>query len=157
MKKVDFRKYYPVGFEYKKELRWVMFFWGLELAGSLYFFIELSREVQSLYHYVNGERFLRQDRIAASFLELADWYWAGWVPMLIFLFVMPLYHYFFYYRDTKSIYVMRRLPRRGVTFKSCVQGPLLSAAAVLASAFLLYLLYFGIYMLSIPAHMGRLV
>lgn len=157
MKKIEFGKYYPMGFEYKKELQWVMAFWGLELAGSLYFFIALSREVQSLYHYVNGERLLRQDRIAASFLELSDWYWAGWFPILAFLLAMPLYHYFYYYRDTKSIYVMRRLPQRGVTFKSCVRGPLLCAAAVLTSAFLLYLLYFGIYLLSIPAHMGRFV
>ena len=46
---------------------------------------------------------------------------------------------------------MRRLPGKGITFKSCVRGPAFGAGIVLASAALLYFLYYGIYCLGVPA------
>lgn len=148
-------RWYPAGYEYERELGLTAALAGLGLAGSLHFFEELYRETQRLYYYVERERFLREDVIAASFTGLTDWYWPLWIPALLFLLAMPLYHCFYYYKDTKSIYVMRRMPRRGILFKSCVQGPLVAAGAVLGAAALLYLLYFGIYLLSIPDTMGR--
>lgn len=150
MRKINLKKYYPPGYEYRREMNWLAAFMGLGLGGSLYFFAMLDRQVRSLYRYADGFRLLRKDRLAASFTELTEWYWALWLPTFLFLLAMPLYHYFYYYRDTKSIYVMRRLSGRGVTFKSCVQGPVICAGAALTAAMVLYLLYFGIYMLSIP-------
>lgn len=148
-------RWYPAGYEYERELVLAAVLAGIGFCGSLHFFEELYRETQRLYYHVEGERFLREGVIAASFTGLTDWYWFMWLPALAFLAVMPLYHCFYYHRDTKSIYVMRRLPRRGILFKSCVQGPILAAGAVLGAAALLYLLYFGIYLLSVPDTMGR--
>lgn len=148
-------RWYPAGYEYKWELGLAAGLAGIGFCGSLRFFEELYREMQRLYCHVEGERSLRKGVIAASFTGLTDWYWFPWLPALVFLAAMPLYHCFYYHRDTKSIYVMRRLPHRGILFKSCVQGPLLAAGAVLGVAALLYLLYFGIYLLSVPGTMRR--
>ena len=157
MRKPDFEKYYPPGYEYRKELNWLAGLWGLGMGGSLYFFGALFREVQSLYQYVDGERILRRDRMAVSFTELTEWYWTLWLPAFVFLLVLPLFHSFYYYKETKSIYIMRRLPESGVTFKSCVQAPVLFAVLGLGTALFVYVLYFGIYMLSVPASMGRFI
>lgn len=154
-KGLNLGRWYPTGYEYERELGWAAGLAGIGFCGSLHFFEGLYRETQRLYYHVEGERLLREGVIAASFTGLTDWYWFLWFPALAFLAVMPLYHCFYYHRDTKSIYVMRRLPRRGILFKSCVQGPLWSAGAVLGAAALLYLLYFGIYLLSVPGTMWR--
>lgn len=154
-KGLNLGRWYPMGYEYEKELGLAAGLAGIGFCGSLHFFEALYREMQRLYYYVDGERFLQEGAMAASFTGMTDWYWPFWIPALVFLSVMPLYHYYYYRKDTKSIYVMRRLPHRGVLFKSCVQGPLWSAGAVLGAAALLYLFYFGIYLLNMPETMRR--
>lgn len=141
-----FAKYFPPGFEYRKEIGLAGGLFGLAAAFSLRFFGKLYVVISRAEHLgQTGETPVPR----VSFAELAAGYWALFIPVLAVLLLMPLYHYIYYYRETKSIYVMRRLSRRGVTFKSCVQGPVLEAALVLLSAALIYLIYYGIYRLCI--------
>lgn len=153
MKKLE--KLFPPGYEYKGELWLAGLLWGgaagvsvLRFALGLY--VAVGKLYQNLSH-MDYRKVLREGARVEAYAELVEWYWALWIPAILFLAAMPLYHYFYYYRDTRSIYVMRRLPRRGITFKSCVRGPALGVVIVLVTAVLLYLLYYGIYCLGVPA------
>ena len=147
-------KFFPPGYEYKVELRLAGALWGGTVGVSiLWFALDLYLAIERLYQKVSygnlsnmsGRKVLQEGVWVEAFAELVGWYWELYLPALLFLAIMPLYHYFYYYRDSRSIYVMRRLPGKGITFKSCVQGSALEAGIVLASAVLLYFLYYGIY------------
>ncbi len=144
-------KCYPPGYAYRGEMGIAGILWGMAVgSGAVYFLQALYSAIEKLYHYVDYRRVLREGVRVVPFTELVEGYWALFVPVLVFLLVMPLYHYAYYCRESKSIYVMRRLPQRGVTLKSCVRGPVLCAGLVLTSAVIFYFLYYGIYCLSVP-------
>lgn len=149
-----FKRFFPPGYEYKGELLLAGLLWGGTAGVSVFCFaLHLYVAVGKLYQnvsYTDYRRVLREGARVVAFAELVEWYWALWLPAILFLAAMPLYHYY-YYRDTRSIYVMRRLPRRGITFKSCVQGPALEMGIILVTAVCLHLLYYGIYCLGVPA------
>ncbi|MDE7223066.1 MAG: hypothetical protein K2O34_04715, partial [Acetatifactor sp.] len=81
---------------------------------------------------------------------LVTGHWGLYVPFVLFLAATMVYHYFYYRRETKSIYLMHRLPRRSVMFASCIKGPLLGMAIGAVALAALYLLYYAIYLLAIP-------
>lgn len=143
-------KFFPPGYEYDWERKSAVLLLGIGAGLSFQFFGRLYRAAAALYEYTDRRRVLRKDAMAASFGQLVTGHWGLYVPLVLFLTAMMIYHYIYYYRETRSIYLMRRLPRRGVVLKSCVLGPLLGlgmAAVILA---LLYLLYYGVYLLVIP-------
>ena len=143
-------KCFPPGYEYEWERNSAVLLLGIGAGLSLQFFERLYRAAEVLYEYTDRKRVLREDVTAASFGQLVTGHWGLYIPLVLFLAVMTIYHYIYYYRVTRSIYLMRRLPRRGVMFKSCVLGPLLGVGAAAAVLSLLYLLYYGMYLLVIP-------
>lgn len=143
-------RFFPPGYEYEWERKSAVLLLGTGVGLSLLFFRRLHQAAEVLYEYTDRMRVLRKDAVAVSFGQLVANHWGLYVPLLLFLTAMMIYHYIYYYRETKSIYLMRRLPRRGAVLKSCVMGPLsgLGMAAVILA--LLYLLYYGCYLLVIP-------
>ena len=148
MGKMD--RFYPPGYEWREELYSVGILWLLAFFISWEYLFGLYRLTNRLYHYREGYRFVYPGAVADSFAETAGRSWLGFAAPLLFLALMTLWHCFSYWRGTKSIYVMRRLPRRGVVFASCVKGPALCAVAVVLAAAVLYLLYLGLYWLAVP-------
>lgn len=142
--------FFPPGYAYESELSSAIILLGIGAGLSLSFFRNLYRTVEALYEYENHRRVLRENAVAASFGHLVTGHWGLYVPFVLFLTAMMIYHYFYYYRETKSIYLMHRLPRRGVLLKSCVKGPLLGLGIGAVALAALYLLYYGIYLLVIP-------
>ena len=141
---------FPPGYEYEKERSSALLLLGIGVGLSLQFFGSLHAAVEALYEYADGMKVLREGAQAVPFGRLVIGHWGLYVPLLLFLAGMALYHYFYYYRETKCIYLMRRLPKRGVLFKSCVKGPVLWLGAGIAFLTVWYLLYYGIYLLAIP-------
>lgn len=132
--------------------------WMLAFCLSWSYLFRLYRVTSRLYYFQDGKRFLYPDAVAEPFTKVASMSWTGFTVPLLFLALMAVWHYFSYWRGTKSIYVMRRLPRRGVVFASCVKGPTLCALAVVLAAAALYVLYLGLYWLAVPAEcMPRLI
>lgn len=144
-------KHFPPGYEYEMERNTAGLLLGIAAALSLQYFASLKDAYEMLY-YVDRffERKVRPEAVAASFGQLAFPYGSLFLPYFLFLAIMMVYHYLYYYRDTKSIYLMRRLPERGVLVKSCVQAPLLGMAAGALSMAALCLLYYGLYLLVMP-------
>ena len=138
-------KFFPPGYPYEGERKMTFFLLGLGRALSLRFFGSLHNALESLYYLdKNRGRTVRPGAMAESFLELA-WGYAG-----MFLGAMMLYHYFYYYRNSRSIYLMRRLPESGELWKSCVRAPLLGMTAGAVVMAVLFLLYYGSYRLLMP-------
>ncbi|MBR4303821.1 MAG: hypothetical protein IKT81_00680 [Clostridia bacterium] len=61
-----------------------------------------------------------------------------------------VYFYAYYYRGGKSIYTMRRLPNRWEIHKRSIVLPLLAVITVLAAAFVMVMICFGLYMIFTP-------
>lgn len=148
MGKMD--RFYPPGYEWRGELYSVGILWLLAFFLSWEYLFGLYRMTNRLYYYQEGHWIVYSNAVADSFAETVGRSWLGYAAPLLFLVLMTLWHYFSYWRETKSIYVMRRLPRRGVVFASCVKGPALCTVAVVLAAAALYLLYLGLYWLAVP-------
>lgn len=141
---------FPPGYEHgKREGRGAAFLLAVGAVLSLRFFGRLYGMVRDLYVYAGRERMLREDAEAVPFWQLTRGHWMPYMPYCLFLIAVMLYHYSYYYRETKSIYLMRRLPAKGAVTWSCVRGPLLGMAAGAAAFGLLQLLYYGIYLLAV--------
>lgn len=142
---------FPPGYDFRWERSVSALLLALPAFLSLQYFGKL-REAEEILYYVDGagDLVLRQDGIARPFLELTGGYGVLFLPYFLFLAVMTAYHYSYYLRDTKSIYLMRRLPCRSVLVKSCVQAPLCGMAVGLAAGTTLCMLYYGIYLLVMP-------
>lgn len=151
-------KLYPPGYEWREELISAAVLLGLAFFISWQYLFRLGQMTQSFYYIYKGERFLRPDAAAKSFMELWRGSFLGFLLPLVFLTAMAVWHYVCYWRGSKSIYVMRRLPKRGVVFGSCVMGPALCAALLAFAAAALWMLYLGLYWLTVPAEcMPRLI
>ena len=152
MMKVRLRKLYPPGYEWREELISAAILFGLAFLLSWQYLFRLGQMTHNLYTYDRyGERILRADALAEAFSELIQGSFRGFLLPIVFLTVMVLWHYISYWRNTKSIYVMRRLPKRGVVFLSCVKGPVFCAVLLALAAGVLWMLYLGLYWLAVPA------
>lgn len=148
MGKLD--RFYPPGYEWREELYSVGILWALAFFLSWTYLFQLHRMTGRLYYFQGGQRLLHPDAVAEPFVKVVSMSWTGFAAPLLFLALMVIWHYFSYWRGTKSIYLMRRLPRRGVVFASCVKGPAVCAVAVVLAAAALYVLYLGLYFLAVP-------
>lgn len=60
-----------------------------------------------------------------------------------------LYFYLTFFQGSKSIYLMRRLPRRELA-RRCLALPVSAAASTLLAAFAMLLICYAIYMVKVP-------
>lgn len=142
---------FPPGYDFVWERNTAAVLLALPVVLSLPYFRKLRQAVEYLYYMDrNGSRVLRPDAAASSFLALAGEYGGLFAPYFLFLAIMIFFHYSYYHRETKSIYLMRRLPCRRVLVESCVRAPLLGMAVGILVEAMLGLLYYGSYLLVIP-------
>ena len=150
----DFLKieaYFPPGYEYGAEKNIAACLMVMGAGLSCQYFWKLYYMVQALY-YIDRKlgRTLRPEAVAAPFLPMVSEYAWLFAPAYLFLLLTAIYHYLYFFQNTKSIYLMRRLPGRGKLFRACVQAPLLGMAACAVMMVLLCLLYYVIYLLAVP-------
>ena len=145
------KKFYPPGYPVKAELAGISVLLGLALIYNIQFFFRLTRMLQELFYMEGGERVLVPGAMAQSFMQLTDKCWAGFAAALVFLAIMAVERYLYYWSPTKSIYVMRRISKRGVILASCVKGSVLWSALFGLLALVLFGLYLGLYWLLVPA------
>lgn len=82
--------------------------------------------------------------------DLSRFTMMGFCILVLFLLALIPVNYSAFYRGSKSIYVMRRLPNRWELGRRCAALPLLSAGGTLALMGLLTLLYYALYLLITP-------
>ena len=148
----------PPGYDYRQELQSNGALFGIGFGLNLHFFFVLQDAYEELFAWYRNPdlgqavavRQLRPDAVALPFLDLVSAYWWWYLPWMIGLAVNIILHYTYYYRGTKSIYVMRRLSNPFVMLKSGVKAPLLQFLAGMGIALLWYFACYGIYLLVMP-------
>jgi len=70
--------------------------------------------------------------------------------VILFCLIAIASRYRYYHQDSKSIYLMRRLPDRAELHRSCLVQPLLRVALVLVVMAVLLLIFYTVYMNQVP-------
>lgn len=144
------KKLYPPGYPVWGELVGVSILLGMTLIMNIQFLFRLTRMLQRLFYMEGRERMLVPGAMAQSFTQLTDRCWTGFVLALVFLAIMTVERYLYYWSLTKSIYVMRRIPKHGVILASCVKGSVLWSVLFGLLELVLFGLYLGLYWLLVP-------
>lgn len=143
--------YLPLGCEAERERSWLL--WGA-IAGFLlnFRFIILYISARNrLFPYVNGRQVFWEGAKIEPFTELLGFSLWGCLLAALAMVALAAWHYGLHFRDSKSIYTMRRLPQRWELAKRCLTVPALAAAAYLTEAAVLLAIDFAIYRLATPA------
>ncbi len=144
--------FFPPGYEYKKEWYAAGLLYVLGLALNLRFLVRLWESRASLYYMDSTKGMtLRAGAVADSYFQVLGDCPGMLLPFYLFLITLLFFHYAYYWRETKSIYLMRRLPDRNVLWKSCLQAPLMGMGLGTAGILVLYLIYYVVYLLMMPA------
>lgn len=153
-------KFFPPGYEGDREI-WILLAWVIcAVISSFQFFPEYVNEYELLWNRIghvqpNGmvivERVLWENAKMPSFSELiGDSLRLFWmVPILLIAY--GIMHYVYYYQESKSILLVRRLPDRWFVWKTCVAGPLIGAVFNFSIMGIQVLLYYGTYLLVTPS------
>ena len=143
---MKFEKWVPVGISAAKERWWLLPGAGVPLLMGLGFLIRYANAYQNLYRTVNGHRELIDGGKIQDFAELLRpmpaLSLAGGALVMLGLLV---YHWLYHYQGSRSIYLMRRLPRRFELTRRCLTVPLVEALVCLAVTLVLVLLFYWLY------------
>lgn len=144
--------YIPPGIELKRELKYI----AVGLVGAMlysfsFFFAYISaRNDLYYYDYRTEEYILNTNAVITEFETLLAGRFAGFAVFILFLFLMGIYHYVYHYQGSKSIWLMKRLPNRMELHRRCLLLPLFAAIASIAIMGMLFLIYYGVYIMCTP-------
>ena len=138
------RRLTPPGYDASVELGW------LALGGMIAFIYSLCAFAGELGKQLRWLGKNPGDRMMPYFAEiLGSSLWGFVILAVIALLLIPV-HAGYWYQGSRSIYLMRRLPQKGELLRRTAGLPVLIAAAALAAALALLLVYFAIYCLVTP-------
>lgn len=150
--KTDFlKRNSPPGMSMKQELGFFLTGMIASLLDSFRFLLRYSFESQNLYEVIDRKRVLIKGAIMPDFITLLDRSLIGFGLVALCMIGFIIYHYAYYRQGSKSIYLMKRLPKRSELHRRALTVPLLAMLTSALTAFILLLLYFAIYMLATPA------
>lgn len=142
-------RFLPLGMEKKPIIRWL---WGGAVLGpvfEIFFYNNYIRARQSLFAWPYQHR-LRPGVMMAPFSSLLGYSLYGCVIALLSMIPLAVYFWSFHYQGSKSIYTMRRLPRRRELFLRCFTVPAFGAFVYTLELLVLLLVNFAIYWLCTP-------
>ena len=94
---------------------------------------------------------IMEGAIMPRFTELLKDTMDGFLMFFGVMLVMIIMHYMTYYKDSKSIYLMKRLPDKWEMYRRCVVVPLVAIFIQIITGAACLLLYYGIYLFFTPA------
>lgn len=142
-------RFLPLGMEKKPVIRWL---WGGAVLGpafEIFFYNNYTNARQNLYAWPYLRQ-LRPGAVMVPFSSLLGYSLYGCVIALLSMIPLALYFWSFHYQGSKSIYTMRRLPRRRELFLRCFTVPALGALLYSLELLVLLLVNFAIYWLCTP-------
>ncbi len=142
--------YAPPGVNLGQELGWFVGGISVSVLYSLSFLFRYSREYQSLFLWDGVTRVLDTDAVMPDFVKVLGGSLSIFLVLALSMAAVAIYHYSYHYQDSKSIYLMWRLPNRWELPKRCLALPLMGILACLCVALMLLLIYYAVYMVFTP-------
>ena len=155
--KTDIRSLVPPGLSYKRERNTMLRVLAVMTLLSVLIFL-LSRYLparRELFDHIRiGGKLVSTLIPGAQIQDFPQVMNRVLDPMLIAMLLAPvqvLLHYLYYRRGSMSIYLMRRLPDRGLLHRQCWTLPLLGLALTITITLILLGIYLLIYIYATPA------
>ncbi len=145
------RKIIPVGFKAETEIWIFISAIAVGICRALLFFQAYMREYNRLFDIEYGQRVLKIGRKMTEFYEIIDGTFDGFAIAVFAFIVLILYHYIYHYRDSKSIYTMKRLPDKNELHIRCISVPLAGITLSVILSVSLMLIFYRYYMTKTPA------
>ena len=146
----DLSRYAPVGMKLHMEKTVCGLGLGASLVYSGLFLIRFADACGELYEYKGVDRVLIEGAKIERFGVLLGNGLVGFAITAVVMLLFSIYHYLYHFQDSKSIYLMLRLPDRWELSRRCLTLPVAAAVLSLAAAVVLLGFYFGIYLLFTP-------
>lgn len=146
MKKPDLSRYAPLGINVRSE--WQGYVAGLAVAVvySMIYLLRYFNARENLYEWTLKGRELIEGAVMPDFAELMDGTLLVFLAIALTMMGLVIYHYIYHRLDTKSYYVMRRLPSRWELHRRCLTLPMIGLLICGAAALIVTLIYYWIYM-----------
>ena len=143
-------RHLPPGMNPDDERRFVKI--GLVLSALLggLDLIRYFTELSNLYRYREGKRWLDESMTMPDFAEIFVRFPIGFAILAVCMLGFVIYHYVYYYRGSKSIYLMRRLPNRFEIHRRAWTYPLCVILLCGVCVTVLFWLFFGLYLWITP-------
>ena len=150
MKKPDLSRYAPLGINVRSE--WQGYVAGLAVAivYSMIYLLRYFNARENLYEWTLKGRELIEGAVMPDFAELMDGTLLVFLAIALTMMGLAIYHYIYHRLDTKSYYVMRRLPSRWELHRRCLTLPMIGLLICGAAALIMTLIYYWIYMGCTP-------
>ena len=146
------KKLAPPGISVRSELGFYAFGLLIALLISFAYFIRLFDATSDYYVWstVSG-KIVNPDFTMPMFASLIEGVFTGFVFVAACSMLLPISHYFSYSSGgSHALYLIKRLPTQGYLAMTCLTLPVLMALTSLLIAFLLLIIYYGIYVLAVP-------
>ncbi len=151
MKMMDkLEKIAPPGVNIKTELRAYIWCNVFAIVYSMGFIFKYLDAYDRLYIYSGYKKMLNTAASMESFSSLIDSSFICFLIPVVAAVAYIVYHYIYYYQSSKSIYLMKRLPKRSELYKRCIVLPLMSILASAIVLLVVILIYYGIYRVFTP-------
>lgn len=150
--RIDFDRFVPLGLDGKNESQWILA--GLivsALSALINFSNQYTDALSRLYVYGLGTKRLIPGAVMAPFYQTVMGCEVGFTLVCLAMALLAVYHYHYHTQGSKSIYLMRRLPRSWELHMRCLGLPVLGAAGAMASLGLLTVFFYLIYRFCTPA------
>ncbi len=144
------RKFIPVGIKSENEAWIFLSLISVGTARALLFFYNYKIQYNNLFEFVYGEKILRPTTRIADFYEIINGCFDGFIVAFFAFICLTIYHYAYHYKDSKSIYTMKRLPRRSELHIRCLTVPLAGIIFCLILASCLLLIFYNFYITKTP-------
>ena len=155
--RIDWNRWAPVGLDGGKEIKWIGFGLGFgALVAVITFFDHYYDALEKLYWNMPAslagmERKPIPGAVMTPFAELLRGCETVFALVCAVMPFLAAYHYLHHRRGAKSIYLMRRLPRRWELHRRCLSLPALGLVSALGLLGLLGIVFYMIYLLCTPA------
>lgn len=143
-------RFSPPGLDAVREMRALRAGGVVSFIFSLGFFLRFFSERSTLYEWNGLKNVLVSGRTMADFPAVLGGALYGFAALAVAALLTAALRRAYFEQDSKSIYTMRRLPRRE-TAQRCLVLPAIYALLALAAALLLLCLYYLFYMAVTPA------
>lgn len=153
MKADFFKRNTPPGMSMKQEFWFFVLGMIASVFDSFLFLVRYTAAQSRFYEIRGGERVFIgeiEHMVMPDFAVLLGNSLAGFGFLAICMLGFIIYHYAYFRQGSKSIYLMKRLPKKSELHRRALTVPLLAMLACALAAFILLLLYFALYMLATP-------